>query len=370
MGDFQGHPFRGNQWSDGGGAGGAGGATLSRGDYMGNIGTAKAGVPFTGRIGNHEVTGTGQGLRPAEATPVHEDPKGDARIVAEGKTQGVDVVPDGDGVPLEQRLREGADVISEDVGPYGSNEGSRYQEHTLPSAKGREYQGPEGQVIKSIPLERLKPGEGAAVEAARMAVGNFSGPAKMPCLSWSIPPSQCKVGAVLAQIPGTSCDICYAKKGRYVMDNVAEAMQRRYDTWKSMPDQEFVDNFAKGLKGQRYFRWFDAGDVQGERMLNQIVKIAQQTPDVQHWLPTKEAMLVDKWQKSHPEGWPKNLQVRVSLPLVGVDPAKLPRKDPSRQLPRAGIVKTGASCPASNQGGACGRCRRCWSNQDVTYKQH
>lgn len=376
MGDFVGHPFRGNQWT------GGQGVTLVRDGPR----------HFSNREGLHGavVSGTGQGLRPKNAPPVSEDPEGDARIIAAGRADGVDIVPDGDGVPLVSRAREAEGfTLREDIGPYGtSGQGSWYYENDLPGAGGKNplsakqkragvlpRQGPIGPLVESEvhPSQTITAQERRERAAAREALGRLSGPAKMPCLSWSIPPDYCQVGSALAQVPGTACDICYARKGSYVWKSTKEAMQRRYDTWKKMPDQEFVDNFAKALKGEPYFRWFDSGDIQGERMLRQIVEIAKQTPDTQHWLPTKEAGLVEKWLRQHPEGFPKNLQVRVSLSMRELDPAKVfPKTRPngSKRLPLAGILKEGANCPASRQGGNCGRCRKCWSDQDITYSQH
>lgn len=388
MGDFQGHPFRGNQWTDGQGGGltpdaaaaaAAGGVTLVRG---GNYGPK----PWSDRTETGAlVQGTGQGLRPSSAPPVDEDPEGDARAIAAAREDGVDLVPDGDGVPLSYRARE-AGRVSEDIGPYGtSGEGSWYYTHDLPgsdksplSSRQKKagvlpHQGPLGELIESEvhPTQKITAQERRERVAAREAIGRLSGPSKMPCLSWSIPPDYCHVGSTLAGVQGTACEICYARKGSYVWKSTKEAMQRRYDTWKKMPDERFVDNFAKALKGEPYFRWFDSGDVQGERMLKQIVEIARRTPDTQHWLPTKEAYLVEKWMRQNPGGFPKNLQVRVSIPKAQVDPEKIfPRSKHPNRPAMAGILKEGASCPASHQGGNCGRCRRCWSNKDVTYKQH
>jgi hypothetical protein len=54
------------------------------------------------------------------------------------------------------------------------------------------------------------------IEGAIAVVHTLSNPGKMPWLSYSIPASTCKLGAALAKVKGTVCNICYAKKGRYV----------------------------------------------------------------------------------------------------------------------------------------------------------
>ena len=42
---------------------------------------------------------------------------------------------------------------------------------------------------------------------------SFTKTSKMPGLSYSLPAWECKTGWKLAQVPGTPCFSCYAKKG-------------------------------------------------------------------------------------------------------------------------------------------------------------
>ena len=69
----------------------------------------------------------------------------------------------------------------------------------------------------------------------------LSKPSKMPWLSYSIPASRCKIGALLARKAGTVCSICYAKKGRYVFPNVQTAMEKRY---RGLSHPAWVDAMA------------------------------------------------------------------------------------------------------------------------------
>ena len=59
-------------------------------------------------------------------------------------------------------------------------------------------------------------------------VGGLSEPSKMPCHGYSIPANTCKLGSMLAKVKGTTCNGCYALKGRYVMPTVREALNRRF----------------------------------------------------------------------------------------------------------------------------------------------
>ena len=56
----------------------------------------------------------------------------------------------------------------------------------------------------------------------------------------------------------------------------------------------------EGGKGDRkkerkvkYFRWHDSGDVQDLDHLRRIYEVCKLTPDVQHWMPTREACTKD-----------------------------------------------------------------------------
>ena len=42
-----------------------------------------------------------------------------------------------------------------------------------------------------------------------------------------------------------------------------------------------------------YFRWHDSGDLQGQQHLDQIIEVCRLTPDVKHWLPTREIQWSD-----------------------------------------------------------------------------
>jgi len=41
------------------------------------------------------------------------------------------------------------------------------------------------------------------------------------------------------------------------------------------------------LKRQKFFRWFDSGDVYHPALAFKIFLVMQKTPHVRHWLPTK-----------------------------------------------------------------------------------
>lgn len=191
----------------------------------------------------------------------------------------------------------------------------------------------------------------------------LSKPSKMPCPSYSIPATRCKTGSKLARIPGSVCSACYALKGNYYFPNVKRALESRYHALK---DPAWVDTMVKLITPHQYFRWHDSGDLQGVWHLRKIVQVCQNTPDTQHWLPTKEPTIIRQFLKRG-GSIPDNLIIRISAGMID--------SHHYTHVPGclgSGVVTTGASCPAPQQGNQCRDCRRCWdtSVQFVTYAKH
>jgi hypothetical protein len=195
------------------------------------------------------------------------------------------------------------------------------------------------------------------VKEAIKITDSFTKTSKMPGLSYSLPAWECKTGSKLRKIKNSVCSMCYALKGNYTRYKaIKEAQYRRLDATK---DPRWVDAMAAVIKRQKWFRWHDAGDVQDQQHLNKIFEICRLTPDTRHWLPTREA-----WIKDHLDSKPDNLVIRFSPPMMDQ------RNDtwPNSSM----VVKTGATCPAPNQGGKCGSCRQCWDGdvKVVSYGKH
>jgi hypothetical protein len=197
---------------------------------------------------------------------------------------------------------------------------------------------------------------------AERITGGLSWTSKMPCPSWGISATRCRVGALLAQRPGTVCHGCYALGGRYAFAAVQEKLEARYrglfdPLWS--PAMVFLIRWYAG----RYFRWFDSGDLQGENHLRNILTICRHTRDVLHWLPTREYDVVRSCRAEIPE----NLTVRLSAHRIdGTPPGWWPQT--------ATVVSESgeATCPAPGQGGSCGDCRACWdpATRNVAYEVH
>jgi hypothetical protein len=209
-----------------------------------------------------------------------------------------------------------------------------------------------------------------------MNVGGLSEPSKMPWYGWSISAKHCKVGGKLAKIPGSVCHGCYALKGRYVFPNVQNALNNRE---AASEGPYFVPAFIYLLRKLsekteakcRFFRWFDSGDLQSLDMLFNINLIAQHTPSVAHWLPTKEQTIVRDFLKEQGATAP-NLTVRLSAAMMGQSPPKWFAVGSSVYTDPNAIPKGAKLCPAPKQGNMCGGCRSCWNKGEahVSYHAH
>ena len=198
-------------------------------------------------------------------------------------------------------------------------------------------------------------------EASKIT-GGLSAPGKMPEGSYNLPAVACQTGAKLREVPGTPCYGCYAFKGRYNFPNVQAALARRLD---SLTHPQWVQAMAVLIKGKKFFRWHDSGDLQGPEHLKKIFEVCKLTPETMHWLPTQERKLL---QYLDPAIIPPNLLIRLSNAKNDTKPGRAwDHWSTVVTTPRAGHV-----CPAPEQGNECGSCRACWSKDvyEVQYKIH
>ena len=198
------------------------------------------------------------------------------------------------------------------------------------------------------------------MKAYKEITGSLSKPSKMPGWAYGIPAKECKTGSRLRKIKNSTCEKCYAMKGCYVFKVVQEAQYKRL---AAIRHPLWVQAMAAQINAKRskFFRWHDSGYVQDLKHLAKIFKVAKLTPDVAHWMPTREA-----WVKPYLARAPKNLLIRFSMPMVD-QPA-------AASWPHTSTVVSGPgrTCPAPDQGNACGDCRACWdpSVKNVAYGKH
>jgi hypothetical protein len=194
----------------------------------------------------------------------------------------------------------------------------------------------------------------------------LSKPSKMPGHAYGIPAAKCHTGAKLRKVEGSTCSHCYALKGNYGFPSVKTSQARRLE---AIDVPGWIDRMVDMIDatGDAHFRWHDSGDLQSPEHLARIVTIAKALPHVRFWLPTREYALIRDWLFDHPEGFPANLNVRLSAHMVGQ------RMNPVPGVTASSVdAKEGHACPAPQQGNACGDCRACWDKSvpNVDYHRH
>jgi hypothetical protein len=176
-------------------------------------------------------------------------------------------------------------------------------------------------------------------------------------LSWSLqaietcPGSKASNGDLVA-----ACSGCYATTGMYNFPGVKAVRSDNKLAWQ---EDTWVDTMVKALTKQKYFRWFDSGDMYNLQLAHKMYNIMLATPHVKHWLPTR----MHKFTKFHDilakmQALP-NVMVRPSSDAV--DGTYTPGVHGSTILPSADVVPAGVTvCNAYQHGGKCNGCRACY----------
>jgi len=193
---------------------------------------------------------------------------------------------------------------------------------------------------------------------------------KMPCRSWSLqaletcPASKNSDGTLV-----DACKGCYATTGNYRFPNVKAPREHNREDWKR---EDWVQDMVSELDNDRYFRWFDSGDMYDLRLAEKILAVMTQTPWVKHWLPTR----MHKFPKfaqviADMESLP-NVVVRLSSDSIqgetiqGATTSTIIPVDDEIQYASYTI------CKAYTRDGKCGSCRACWSKDTsvIAYPAH
>jgi hypothetical protein len=123
-----------------------------------------------------------------------------------------------------------------------------------------------------------------------------------------------------------------------------------------------------GIPLSPHHRWHDSGDLQSEEHLAKICQVAEQTPGLSHWLPTREIGILTRFVKSGGKV-PSNLTIRASATMID---GAAPKAWPITSTVHASAAPRGHVCPAPEQDNNCGSCRACWSIDvpNVSYHKH
>ena len=183
----------------------------------------------------------------------------------------------------------------------------------------------------------------------------LSNTSKLGCKSISLNAKSCKTGSKLAKKKGSVCFGCYALKGCYQFPVVQNAMERRM---KFFYHKDFIPIMVFLLSSLRKkkFRWFDSGDVQNTIMALNILEICRLTPDIKHWIPSKEYKI---WREALKiQKLPKNVCLRMSSPNIDQEPLKGFENTSTVHKDKKAF---GLECIAYKQDGKCLDCEACFN---------
>lgn len=181
-------------------------------------------------------------------------------------------------------------------------------------------------------------------------------------LSWSLPAVYTCPGArgndgSLVEV----CQGCYARFGNYRFPAVKNVREHNKQDWQR---DDWVDDMVAKLDNERYFRWFDSGDVYHYNLAVKMYEVIRRTPWCQHWIPTRSHKIPHirvalEMIKTLP-----NASVRYSSDTIG-------EYDPDTH--GAVVVKPDAIpdgvtvCRAyENPEPRCNGCRACWDKNVAT----
>tara|TARA_R100000742_G_C4258278_1_gene76152 strand:+ start:394 stop:1023 length:630 start_codon:yes stop_codon:yes gene_type:complete len=189
---------------------------------------------------------------------------------------------------------------------------------------------------------------------------------KLGVKSISLDAKKCKTGSKLAKKSGTVCNGCYALKGCYVFPVVKNAMARRLEFFNS---SNFIPIMVWLLQSQKkkFFRWFDSGDIQNVFMGLNILEVCKLTPDIKHWIPTKEYKFWRQVLKI--EKLPDNVCLRISSPNIDQEPLKGFNNTSTVHENKKAF---GLECIAYKQEGKCLDCKACYDPKikNISYPKH
>jgi hypothetical protein len=198
---------------------------------------------------------------------------------------------------------------------------------------------------------------------------------KMPCRSWSLqaldtcPASRDALGELV-----DACKGCYATSGNYRFPNVKAPRVHNREDWKR---DTWVADMVSELDNDRYFRWFDSGDLYDVRLARKILEVCEATPWVKHWIPTRmhkfpKFTLVLQRLQSLP-----NVVLRLSSDSIIGETIEATlgstMVSPSSTIATLDDAPKGSFvCEAYTRGGKCDKCRACWDKgvSVVTYIGH
>jgi len=184
----------------------------------------------------------------------------------------------------------------------------------------------------------------------------LSNTSKLNAKSWSLNAGETCPGSIDPKTKQVLpvCSGCYAKGGNYRFANVRKPRDYNRDDWKR---PEWVDDMVERLDSERYFRWFDSGDVYHPALAFKIFLVIQRTPWVKHWLPTKSYNIPKIRAVLDRIATLPNVALRFSSPNID---GTYTDEHGSVVIPYADSPTNAKVCDAYERDGKCGACKACY----------
>jgi hypothetical protein len=188
-------------------------------------------------------------------------------------------------------------------------------------------------------------------------------------LSWSLQALETCPGSVSASgALVDACSGCYATTGCYSFKGTKAVRADNKAAWQ---EASWVDTMVSALSKQRFFRWFDSGDMYSLALAEKMLAVMEATPNTKHWLPTRMYKF-PKFQTilAKMQALP-NVMVRPSSDAV--DGTYTKGVHGSTIIPAGMPVPEGVKvCTAPETNGKCNGCRACYSKDVpvVAYVAH
>ena len=201
-----------------------------------------------------------------------------------------------------------------------------------------------------------------AITHGKVSLGNT----KMPGSTFAICAFACITGGKLAKVKGSVCEQCNMRRLQKIRPCVDQGYKKNLFKWQVSNSSNWIAAMVFQIKRYAvdgFHRWFDSGDLQSLEMLLGIAETARQTPEVKHWLPTKEYSIYTKYLKTNT--LPTNLIVRVSAAMIDGKPSKAFQNTSTVHRNNEPL---GFECKGGN---TCGPCRACWDKkvENVSYRK-
>ncbi len=187
--------------------------------------------------------------------------------------------------------------------------------------------------------------------------------------SWSLQALDTCPGSIAA--PGElvdACKGCYATTGNYRFENVKAPRRHNKEDWQRLA---WVDDMVAELNKDRFFRWFDSGDMYTLALAEKILEVMKRTPWVSHWLPTRMYKFPKFRQVLADMQALPNVSVRFSSDSITGQYTK--KLHGSVIIPTAADIEPGMTlCRAYENEGKCSGCRACYDKKVkvIAYPAH